>query len=83
MPVTPAEFRLHRSAPRFKSPRQRNLFPPPDDSRPMRATDVDQYAAGNRRAAQIIVESPAKYGGLMAEWAQLVLQRGARPEAQP
>ncbi len=64
----------------LRTPRQGNLFARRGDSRPMRATAVDQYAAGNRQAAQIIVESPAKYGGLMGEWAQRTLQAQTRPE---
>ncbi len=36
---------------------------------------VEEYQAANREAAQIILADPARYPGLMQEWAHLAYQR--------
>lgn len=64
----------------LRTPRQGNLFARRGDSRPMGATDVDRYAAANRQAAQIILESPECYPGLPLLWAQRTLQAQTRSE---
>jgi hypothetical protein len=67
---------LQSRAPRFKPATQRTLFSSREPNR-TRAASADRYIESNHRAAMLILESPAKYGGLMAEWARLVLKTAA------
>lgn len=40
-----------------------------------------QLAAANVTAARIILADPARYGGIMQEWAQMVLRDAAEERA--
>jgi hypothetical protein len=40
---------------------------------PKRAADY--YRAGNLECARIIAAEPERYGGLLAEWAELVIEK--------
>jgi hypothetical protein len=66
-------------SPKLRTSRQFNLFSGRERSRPTRAS-ADRYLNANRRAAQIILQSPQRYDGLPVVWARLVLAGGARPE---
>jgi hypothetical protein len=37
---------------------------------------VEKWATDNRKSAQIILDNPEKYPGLMMVWAQIYLKKG-------